>query len=53
MGKTVVKPWVKVAGVMIVVAAIVFGLYSLGQKGDSKSFEIDCSSAVNSSNLAL
>lgn len=39
MGKTVVKPWVKVAGVMIAVAAIVFGLFTLGQKGGVKSVE--------------
>ena len=34
MGKTIVKPWVKVFGVIVAVAAIVFGLYSLGQNGD-------------------
>lgn len=34
MTKVVVKPWVKVFGVMAVVAAIVFGLYSLGNKKD-------------------
>ena len=36
MAKTIVKPWVKVAGVIIVVAAIVFGLYSMGQNGTVK-----------------
>ena len=42
MGKTIVKPWVKVFGVIVVVAGIVFGLYSLGQNGTSngKSFEM-------------
>ena len=42
MGKTIVKPWVKVFGVIVVVAGIVFGLYSLGQNGtsDGKSFEM-------------
>lgn len=38
MAKTIVKPWVKVFGVITVVAAIVFGLYSLGQSGDGKNF---------------
>mgnify|MGYP003300874602 CR=1 FL=1 len=38
MAKTIVKPWVKVFGVIVVVAAIVFGLYSLGQSGDGKNF---------------
>ena len=37
MGKTIVKPWVKVFGVIVVVAAIVFGLYSLGQNGTVKA----------------
>jgi NitT/TauT family transport system substrate-binding protein len=46
MAKTIVKPWVKVFGVIIVVAGIVFGLYSLGQSGmagnttNNKSFEL-------------
>ena len=34
MAKTIVKPWVKVFGVIVAVAAIVFGLYSLGQNGN-------------------
>ena len=34
MAKTIVKPWVKVFGVIVVVAAIVCGLYSLGQGGN-------------------
>ena len=29
MAKTIVKPWVKVFGVIVAVAAIVFGLYNL------------------------
>ena len=33
MAKTIVKPWVKVFGVIVAVAAIVFGLWSLGQNG--------------------
>ena len=40
MGKTVVKPWVKVAGVMIAVAAIVFGLFTLGQKNGVKGVDL-------------
>ena len=40
MAKTIVKPWVKVFGVMAVVAAIVFGLYSLGQNGGVKGVEL-------------
>lgn len=40
MAKTIVKPWVKVFGVIVVVAAIVFGLYSLGQNGGGKEFEL-------------
>lgn len=39
MAKTIVKPWVKVFGVMAVVAGIVFGLYSLGQNGGVKGVE--------------
>lgn len=39
MAKTIVKPWVKVFGVMAVVAGIVFGLYSLGQNGGAKGLE--------------
>lgn len=34
MAKTIVKPWVKVFGVIVAVSAIVFGLYSLGQNGN-------------------
>lgn len=41
MAKTIVKPWVKVFGVIVAVAAIVFGLYSLGQSGDGKNFSFD------------
>ena len=37
MAKTIVKPWVKVFGVIVAVAAIVFGLYSLGQSGKEGS----------------
>lgn len=34
MAKTIVKPWVKVFGVIAATAAIVFGLYRLGQNGE-------------------
>lgn len=37
MAKVIVKPWVKVFGVIVVVAGIVFGLYSLGQSGNVKN----------------
>lgn len=44
MAKTIVKPWVKVFGVIVAVAAIVFGLYSLGQNGkDGSSFNFNVS----------
>lgn len=41
MGKIVLKPWVKVFGVIAVVVAIVFGLYSLGQRGESNEINFD------------
>ena len=42
MAKTIVKPWVKVFGVIVAVSAIVFGLYSLGQNGkDGSSFNFN------------
>lgn len=46
MSKVIVKPWVKTTGIIIVVAAIVFALYSIGNSGKSgeesskKSFSI-------------
>lgn len=49
MGKTIVKPWVKVFGVIVVVAGIVFGLYSLGQNGTSNGKSFEMPSIFNSS----
>lgn len=36
MSKLIVRPWVKTAGIIIVVAAVVFGLYKLGSGSSNK-----------------
>lgn len=37
MSKVIVRPWVKTTGIIIVVAAVVFGLWSLGNSGKSST----------------
>lgn len=37
MSKLIVRPWVKTAGIIIVVAAVVFGLYKIGSNGNDAS----------------